>query len=452
MFALQQEKNFTEDGEYIFSVTELNLAARNLLEGHFEVLWVSGEISNLSQPSSGHIYFSLKDQNAQIRCAWFRGKQGPQRFQIENGQQVFVKALVTVYPERGDYQLVVERIAFAGLGLLQQKLEALKRKLEAQGLFAAEHKQPLPVIPRMIGIITSPTGAALQDMLSILKRRAPFIPVVIYPCLVQGNDAASSIIRALKRAEQEQRCDVLVLTRGGGSIEDLWPFNDETLARTIFACDLPTVSAVGHEIDFSLCDFVADVRAPTPSAAAELISPDQEHLLALIRKKEQHLRLLIERRLESYAYRLDQLARGVRHPAEILTKNKFKLEFFYESLTRLIHRKLASKINHFQLVKYAFARGFIGVRMQQEKQRLQQYEKQLTETIKKRLLSYRNRFGIQLEKLETLSPIKVLQRGYAVVYEQEDKLIESVKNVSVKQKISVRLIDGILICQVQAIK
>ena len=449
MFALQQVKNSTEEGECIFSVAELNNATRDLLEGHFQDIWVQGEISNLSQPSSGHIYFSLKDGQAQVRCAWFRGKQGPQRFQIDNGQLMLVRARVTLYPERGDFQLVVEKVTLAGLGLLQQQLEALKRKLHAQGWFDERHKKKLPMYPQCVGIISSASGAALQDVLSVLKRRAPFIKIFVYSCFVQGNDAPKSIIRALTRADAEAKCDVLLLTRGGGSLEDLWAFNNEALAQAIFTCKTPIVSAIGHEIDFSISDFVADVRAATPSAAAELVSPDLSNLLVLLQKKDTHLTFLIRRVLENYSYGVDQLAYSLKHPAEILAKQKFKLDLLYESLKRLIHREVVVKNNRLQLVKYALDKKILRAKIIQRQAYLLQYKQQLLAAIKKSILAKTNAFLLQIEKLETLSPIKVLQRGYALVYDKKNSVIDSVDAVAVEEKILVRLIDGALVCQVQ---
>ena len=452
MFALQQQNTQAQDGEYIFSVRELNQAARDSLENHFQVLWVSGEISNLSHPASGHMYFTLKDAAAQVRCAWFRGKQGPTRFQVENGQQVLVKALVTIYPERGDYQLVVERVELAGLGLLQQQLEALKRKLQARGLFDQTHKKALPSFPKTIGIITSETGAALQDVLTVLKRRAPFIKVLVYGCQVQGVDAPPSIIRALKRAEREQLCDVLLVTRGGGSLEDLWAFNNEQLAEAIFACTTPIVSAVGHEIDFSISDLVADVRAPTPSAAAELMSPDTEHLLDMLSKKQIQLNFLMRRLLENYSYSVDQIAKGLKHPKQRLGEQSLKLRFFEEKLEQLIHKQLSAKNNQLQVVKHGLEINFPGIKIKQNIAAVNQAELDLAARLKKVLVNKNNKFHLQLERLETLSPMGVLRRGYAIIYSNEQQVIDSVKKVKKEQKLTLRFADGSVICKVESIK
>lgn len=452
MFALEQAQKQTQEGEYIFSVQELNLAAREALENHFQVIWVTGEISNLSQPASGHIYFTLKDAMAQVRCAWFRGRQSPMRFKLENGQHVLVKALVTLYPERGDYQLVVERVELAGAGLLQQQLEALKRKLQARGLFDLAHKKTLPTFPQVMGVITSETGAALQDVLTVLKRRAPFIKVLVYGCLVQGNEAPSSIIKALKRADQEGRCDVLLLTRGGGSLEDLWAFNNEQLAETIFACQTPIVSAVGHEIDFTMSDLVADVRAATPSAAAELISPDAAHLLDIFNKKHLHLTFLIKRCLENYSYSVDHLARLLKHPQQRLREQRLRLQFFQEKLQQLIHRQISQKNNQIQLITQAFLRNAPSTKIKQNLLELAQAEQDLKAGLRKLLQIKVSKFSLQIEKLETLSPMGVLARGYAIAYSESHSVIDSVAKVKKDQKILLHFSDGNVICEVRDIK
>lgn len=452
MLAFQQQNTQTLDGEYIFSVRELNQAARASLENHFQVLWVSGEISNLTHPASGHMYFTLKDASAQVRCAWFRGKQGPTRFQIENGQQVLVKALVTIYPERGDYQLVVEKIELAGLGLLQQQLEALKRKLQARGLFDQAHKKPLPSFPKTIGIITSETGAALQDVLTVLKRRAPFIKVLVYGCQVQGNDAPPSIMKALKRADKEGLCDVLLITRGGGSLEDLWAFNNEQLAEMIFACTTPIVSAVGHEIDFSISDLVADIRAATPSAAAELISPDTAHLLDMFSKKQTTLSFLMRRLLENYSYSVDQIAKGLKHPKQRLGEQHLKLRFFEDRLAQLIHKQISVKNNQLQVVKHGLEINSPGVKIKQKIATIKQTELDLKAHLKKTLVNKNNQFHLQLERLETLSPMGVLRRGYAIIYSNEQQVIDTVKKVKKAQKLTLRFADGSVICEVNDIQ
>ncbi|MCB1829815.1 MAG: exodeoxyribonuclease VII large subunit, partial [Gammaproteobacteria bacterium] len=281
----------------VLTVSRLNAEVRAVLEGSFPLLWVTGEISNLAQPSSGHIYFTLKDRHAQVRCAMFRMKRQYLRFLPENGAQVLLRCRVGLYEGRGEFQLLVEHMEPAGEGALRQAFEALKEKLAAEGLFSTDLKKPLPAYPNQIGIITSPTGAAVRDILTVLQRRFPAAGVVIYPVQVQGNEAAAEIEAMIKLADQRAECDLLILTRGGGSLEDLAAFNDERVARATHAANLPIVSAVGHEVDFTIVDFVADRRAATPSAAAELVTPDQ---------------LELNNQIDSLAYRLARQIRRVQ--------------------------------------------------------------------------------------------------------------------------------------------
>lgn len=273
----------------IFTVSRLNQTVRLLLEHEMGQVWISGEISNFTQPASGHWYFTLKDDNAQVRCAMFRNSNRRVTFRPQHGQQVLVRANITLYEPRGDYQIIVESMQPAGEGLLQQKYEQLKAKLQAEGLFDQQLKKTLPSPAHCVGVITSKTGAALHDILHVLKRRDPSLPVIIYPTAVQGDDAPGQIVRAIELANLRNECDVLIVGRGGGSLEDLWSFNDERVARGIFASRIPVVSAVGHETDVTIADFVADLRAPTPSAAAEVVSRNQQELLRQVQSAQQQI-------------------------------------------------------------------------------------------------------------------------------------------------------------------
>ncbi|RAT17709.1 exodeoxyribonuclease VII large subunit, partial [Lonsdalea populi] len=278
----------------IFTVSRLNQTVKQLLESEMGHIWLSGEISNFSQPSSGHWYFTLKDERAQVRCAMFRGSNRRVTFRPQNGQQVLIRAMITLYEPRGDYQLLTDSMQPAGDGLLQQQFEQLKQRLSADGLFDQQFKQRLPNPARRVGVITSASGAALHDILQVLKRRDPLLPVIIYPTSVQGADASPQIIRAIELANLRDECDVLIVGRGGGSLEDLWSFNDERVARAIFASRIPIVSAVGHETDVTIADFVADLRAPTPSAAAELVSRNQMELLRQVTTQRQRLEMAMD--------------------------------------------------------------------------------------------------------------------------------------------------------------
>jgi exodeoxyribonuclease VII large subunit len=292
------------------SVSELNRQVKALLEQGLAKLWVEGEISNLARPPSGHLYFSLKDESSQIRCAWFRQRQRGPTINLENGDQVLVFGRVSIYEARGDYQLIVEQLEDAGEGELRRRFEALKKKLSAEGLFDEEAKQDLPGLPGRIGVVTSPSGAAIRDIITVLNRRFPSIPVLIYPTLVQGETAATLIADAIATAVTRDECDVLIVARGGGSLEDLWSFNEEIVARAIYECPIPVVSAVGHEVDFTIADFVADVRAPTPSGAAELVVPDQAEWLRSLNATAGRIALLGRRYLEENFQTVDWLSRA----------------------------------------------------------------------------------------------------------------------------------------------
>src|SRR5210317_372961 len=291
------------------SVSQLNRKARTLLEQGIARLWVEGEISNMSRPASGHIYFSLKDEAAQVSAAWFRQRQHGPAIGFRNGDKVLAYGRVSIYEARGNYQLIIEQMEPAGEGVLKQRFDALKKKLLAEGLFAEERKRELPALPSRIGVITSPSGAAIRDIVSVLGRRFPAVPVIIYPAAVQGEAAPGELMAALDTAIRRDECDVLIIGRGGGSLEDLWAFNDEALARAIADCPIPIVSAVGHEVDFTISDFVADVRAPTPSGAAEIVVPSQRDWLHRISALALRIGRIGERKLDDRAQALDWLGR-----------------------------------------------------------------------------------------------------------------------------------------------
>lgn len=388
---------FENRPEKIYRIGELNQFVRSILEETFTTIWVEGEISNLASPSSGHLYFTLKDATAQIRCAMFSHRQRKSPSHIKNGLQVFVQAKVSLYEARGDFQLIVEQIEIAGDGKLQQAFEALKQKLAAEGLFGSEHKKPIPDFPKRIGIITSPTGAAIRDTISVLKRRFPCIPIVIYPTLVQGQQASQKITEAIEIANRHATCDVLILTRGGGSLEDLWPFNEENVARAIFASDIPLVSAVGHEIDFTIADFVADLRAPTPSAAAELVSPDYTEWLLMLKQSEQRLYHATRKTLKNAAETLEHLHKRLRHPREMLLNRMQHLDQLEQTLIRVQNHLLQQK-----------KLGLITLS----------------------------------EKIDALSPLKILNRGYALISDEKDHIIQSAKDIHIGDRLQTQWADG----------
>lgn len=330
----------------VISVTELNRLARNLLEQNFPLFWVAGEVSNLTRAASGHWYFSLKDAGAQVRCVMFKGRNSYLDWTPKEGDKVEARCTVTLYEARGDFQLTIESLQRAGLGALFEAFEKLKAKLQREGLFDALYKQAIPVHPKKIGIVTSPDAAALRDVLSTLKRRMPGIPIVIYPTPVQGRGAAQLIARAIEQASQRAECELLIICRGGGSIEDLWQFNEEIVARAIAACNIPTISGVGHETDFTICDFVADMRAATPTAAAELATPSRDNLLNALQQLKQQLNKNIQYFLRQRAQALDYLARSLISPLQQIAQQKSQLTQIAYRLNSCMQQQLQSKQQH----------------------------------------------------------------------------------------------------------
>lgn len=434
----------------IYSVSQLNQSVRLMLENQLGAVWLTGEISNFSQPVSGHWYLSLKDENAQVRCAMFRMKNLRVSFRPTNGMQVLVRANVSLYEPRGDYQLIIESMHLAGEGLLMQQFEALKLKLAAEGLFAQHLKKNLPHFSKAVGIITSKTGAALQDILHILQRRDPSLKIIIYPTAVQGKDAATDIAQMIELANQRQEVDVLIVGRGGGSLEDLWCFNEEMVARAIFHSHLPVISAVGHETDVTIADFVADVRAPTPSAAAELVSRNQTELLQQLQYRRQHLEIALDRLFAEKQQKLKHLSLRLhnQHP-------QAQLRIQQQLITQLSHRLQQTLRHHWQKT----AENLTALSMRLYKNplplRLQQYEQQLAQ-LKVRLNSHMNlTLSLQQKqlahlcgKLDSLSPLKVLARGYSITQNQQNFTIRSIKDVNVGEHIKTRLTDGNIISQV----
>ena len=434
----------------IYSVSQLNQSVRLMLENQLGTVWLTGEISNFSQPVSGHWYLSLKDENAQVRCAMFRMKNLRVSFRPTNGMQVLVRANVSLYEPRGDYQLIIESMHLAGEGLLMQQFEALKLKLAAEGLFAQHLKKNLPHFSKAVGIITSKTGAALQDILHILQRRDPSLKIIIYPTAVQGKDAATDIAQMIELANQRQEVDVLIVGRGGGSLEDLWCFNEEMVARAIFHSHLPVISAVGHETDVTIADFVADVRAPTPSAAAELVSRNQTELLQQLQYRRQRLEIALDRLFAEKQQKLKHLSLRLhnQHP-------QAQLRIQQQLITQLSHRLQQSLRHRWQ--KKAENLTALSIRLYKNPLplRLQQYEQQLAQ-LKVRLNSHMNlTLSLQQKqlahlcgKLDSLSPLKVLARGYSITQNQQNFTIRSTKDVNVGEHIKTRLTDGNIISQV----
>lgn len=393
----------------IFSISDLNAKISLVLEGEFEELAVEGEISNFTKAASGHMYFTLKDSSSQIRCVMFRGSARFLRFLPESGMKVTARARLSVYSPRGEYQLNVSSLEPAGVGALQLAFEKLKNKLEAEGLFAPDRKKALPFLPHKIGVVTSPTGAAIKDILSVLKRRYPNVQVLIYPTLVQGNEAPEGIIKGVDKLDYLGTLDVILVTRGGGSIEDLWAFNDEGVARAIARCETPVVSAVGHEIDFTIADFVADLRAPTPSAAAEIVVGKKDDLVATVNSLEQRVAAAMTGRIKQARAMLQATS-----PGRMLATIKGRIDF--------------------------------------NLQKLDEMDLRLTKALDLNIEKGRGKLGQLTASLQALSPLKALGRGYSIVSKENDENpLTKVGEITAGECLDVRLSDGNVRCQVDKI-
>lgn len=428
----------------IFSVSRLNSELRAVVEGSFPLLWVRGEISNLSMPRSGHLYFSLKDAQAQIRCALFRNKRNLLRHLPKDGEEVVVRAKLAVYEPRGDCQLIIEHLEPAGAGDLQQAFNALKKKLDAEGLFEQARKLALPATPTSIGIITSPSGAALRDVLQVLGRRHPGAHVLIYPSLVQGDSAAQELTAAVQLACTRREVDVLILARGGGATEDLAAFNDEQLARAIANCPIPLVSAVGHEIDFSIADFVADRRAPTPSAAAELVSPDSSILSQRFDQTEHRLRSALTHKLtEARQGWLLQDARLARqHPGLALARQQQRLDQLSARLHQATLETLTLRKARLQAAAQALASRDPRQQLARWHERISGLHSRLQQVIAHRIKQQQQRLQSTVGKLNAISPLATLQRGYSIALSAKGQAIRDSRQTQTGDKLSLKLARG----------
>jgi len=439
-------------GREIISVSQLNRRARQLLETQFALIWVEGELSNVSTPSSGHWYFTLKDAQAQVRCAMFRNRNMTVKCKPQQGMQVVIRARVSLYEERGDYQIIAEHMEEAGTGILQRNFEALKQKLSAEGLFAQEYKKSLPKMPKHIAVITSPTGAAIRDILHVLDRRFALIPVTLIPVAVQGKDSAPQIVRALDIANRSQLFDVIILGRGGGSLEDLWPFNEEIVARAIFASEVPVISAVGHETDITIADFVADLRAPTPSAAAELVVPDSDELLDQFIGFEVLLEESIQRKLEFFQQKVHWLGSRLRHPKSKLEQASQRLDYLESRLKQKIQSNLRHYQNNLHTLSLRQAPWHPKNQLQRLQQRLTQADQQLKISQQQLLNKKKQAFQSAVRVLNTLSPLKTLDRGYALVTHAGTQIpITSSNQITTGSQLTTRVAEGEFNCEVTKI-
>ncbi|HYL01575.1 MAG TPA: exodeoxyribonuclease VII large subunit [Steroidobacteraceae bacterium] len=434
----------------VYSVSRLNREVRSVLERGLSVIWVEGELSNFSQPASGHWYFSLKDRGAQLRCAMFRMQNSLMGFTPRDGAHLLLRGRISVYEARGEYQLIVEHLEEAGVGALKREFERLKTRLAAEGLFAAERKRALPRFPRRVGVITSPSGAALHDILKILARRFPPAAVLIYPAPVQGAAAVPVLVAALAAAGARAECDVLILARGGGSLEDLWAFNDERLARAIAASPLPVVSAVGHEIDFTIADFVADVRAPTPSAAAELVVPDRAACLEAVRRSAARLAVSMRRELRAVVTRVEGAQRrlSLAHPGVRLVQQTQRLD----DLTLRLAGATRARVQRGGLRLAELHRRLLQRSpdrlLEQQRSRHQDLLLRLGHAASRRVAAAAQRLALAQRALNAVSPLATLARGFAIVTRADGTLVTDAAALAAGEVIEARVARGILTARV----
>jgi exodeoxyribonuclease VII large subunit len=437
----------------VFSVSELNSAVARLLEQEFAWIWVEGEISNLATPASGHIYFTLKDAGAQVRCAMFRGRNRELKFRPENGSQVVVRCKVSLYEARGDYQLIVDRMEQAGAGALQKKFEELKQKLAAEGLFSEAGKQDLPEVPACIGVITSRTGAAIRDVLSVIARRFPSVPVKLFPVPVQGEESAPAICHALELAQQYGACDVLLLVRGGGSLEDLWSFNEESVARAIFNCTIPVVSGVGHEVDITIADFVADHRAATPTAAAEAVTPDQQAWMQTLDWYQSRLQQLAGEKITRAGERLSWLRTRLtqQHPLANLQRLGQRVNDIDKRMRMTMNYRIRAASDRMQHLHTRLLSCSPAIAIRNYRNNIERLQQQAQFHIRSALEQRKSHLSTLASTLNAINPLQTLSRGYSITSNADGQAITNTDSVSRNELIHTRLHRGQLISRVEKI-
>jgi len=433
----------------VYSVGELNRSVRLLIEREFTEVWVEGEVSNRRLQSSGHCYFTLKDGDAQLSCVMFRAQASRLREPLVDGMQVQVCGQLSLYEARGQFQMIVRRVQGQGAGLLHAKFEALKRKLEGEGLFDAARKKALPRFPTRVGLVTSESGAAIRDMLQVLHRRAPWISVLLAPARVQGEGAVDDLVRGLNwlanaEAHGLPAVDLIILGRGGGSLEDLWPFNEEELARAIVQCRLPVVSAVGHEIDFTISDFVADLRAPTPSAAAELVAPDRLQLLEEIRVRRMRLSRVLQHRMERERLRLERLSSEQlrREPMRRLEENRQRLDLLMDRVEGSLEMQMLRSRERLRGLRLRLKAQAPANRLREARDRIHQQRGNLESAVRRAVEKRGEHLARQAGMLRLLGPQRVLERGYSLTLDAENRLVNSVEGLKARQALQVRVKDG----------
>lgn len=433
------------------TVSELTHQARHLLESSFMQVWIEGELSSFSRPSSGHWYFTLKDRKSQVRCAMFRGANQRIRELPREGDQIRIRGKVTLYESRGDFQIVAEHLEPAGLGPLQQAYEELRNRLQAEGLFESSAKKTLPPLPAHIGIVTSPTGAAVHDILSVLTRRCPAIPVTLYPTPVQGKAATPEIVGAIELAQAHNVADILIIGRGGGSLEDLWCFNEEAVARAIADCTIPTVSAVGHEVDVTIADFVADLRAPTPSAAAEAVSPDQQDWLRQIAKQQERLANAARQRLKTLNTTLRHLEARLRDPRRELQEKSQRMDELELRLGKAVHRRLERASVQSQHLGRRLIMQSPRTRLADASRILSQMDERLHHSLRLYLKHQQETVEHNAQALNLVSPLATLGRGYAIIRNQDGQIVRQASTLSEGEQIHARVACGSVTAKVTQI-
>ncbi|GEK76030.1 exodeoxyribonuclease 7 large subunit [Pseudoalteromonas atlantica] len=435
---------FSKPSQTVYTVSRLNREIRTVLEQGFASLILTGEISNFITPASGHWYFSLKDEKAQIKAAMWRGNNRSQSYRPENGAQVTVRARVSLYEPRGDYQLIVEHMEPAGEGQLKQEFDALKMRLAAEGLFSSAYKKPLPQNINRVGVITSATGAAIKDILTVLKRRAPQLEVIIYPAMVQGKEAHVHLINQIQLANARNEVDVLIVGRGGGSLEDLWCFNHEQLARAIYQSELPIVSAVGHEIDTTISDYVADVRAATPSAAAELVSPNTQELHSKVIELINRLNNAFKHDMADKRALATQLQHRLNlcHPRNQLNQKAQRLDELTIALQQGIRNRLYQQERTLNNLTPRLMRQSPDKKLSQASHQLMQIQTRLEQAMQHKLQHAQNSLALQASRLDSVSPLNVLARGYSITKTQQGKVVKSVDHIKTGDVLITELADG----------
>ena len=438
---------------HIYSVSELNRCTGQILERELGEIWLQAELSNIVKPASGHYYFSLKDAHARIRCAFFKPYHHQVAFPLKEGLQVLVKAKTSLYEPRGDYQLIIHTMELTGDGYLQQQFVLLKNKLQQAGWFDPAHKRPPPEFPKTIGIISSGSGAAIRDILQVLLRRYPIAQVIVYPSAVQGDDAENQLIARVQQAGQRRECDVLIISRGGGSLEDLSAFNSESLAQAIYQCPIPIISGIGHEIDFTIADFVADVRAPTPSAAAELATPDSQALLKQLQQNQNAIIGHIKAALHNYQQRLDWYQQRLTFPWQLTAMARQKQQLLTKRLNRAVQQQIQQVSERHRQNQQRLQTHFPKWQIQRANQHLIQQHRRLKKSIQYQLIYYQQKTTSLARTLNSLSPLNALARGYSLTKTiDHDQPLLNTQTLQIGQQITTDLYQGQITSRIEHIK